>query len=332
VRNNYLQKKVTAGRMTLPVAIIISITCWVLASFLLPSLPEKKTTYSLFQVLDLSAIPYWANKAVSFILYAIIGYSLIELNSTFAIIRMRASVQTSLFLLFTAACPVLHQLHAGNITAIAILLSIYFLFKSYQVHQSSGDLFHSFLFIGIGSLAFPQFVILIPIWLIGAYNLQSLNIRSFFAAIIGWSIPYWFLFGHAYYHGDMALLYKPFIDLASFQPINFRNVSLSDTVTIAYLFILFAVSSIHCLVTSYQDKIRTRSYLRFLIFLNFCLFILLALQPMHIACLLSSLLVGVSILVGHLFVLTRNKISNLFFIFSLIGLISLYIFNLWMLL
>ncbi len=318
--------------MTLPVTIIISIACWVLASLLLPSLPVQKTTYSLFQLFDLSAIPPWANKAISFLLYAIIGYSLIELNSTFAIIRMRASVQTSLFLLFTAACPVLHQLHAGNIAAIAILLSIYFLFKSYQSHQSSGDLFHSFVFIGIGSLAFPQFMILMPIWLIGAYNFQSLNIRSFFAAIIGWSIPYWFLFGHAYYHGDMALLYKPFIDLTSFQPVDFRAISLSDIATITYLFILFAVSSIHCFATSYQDKIRTRSYLRFLVFVDFCLFILLVLQPIHIACLLSSLFVGVSILVGHLFVLTRNKISNLFFIFSLIGLISLYIFNLWMLL
>jgi len=332
VRNNYLQKKITTGRLTLPVAIIISIACWVLASFLLPDLPLQKMNYSLFQVLDLSAIPNWTNKTISFLLYAVIGYSLIEFNSTFAIIRMRASVQTSLFFLFTAACPILQQVDAGNIAAITILISVYFLFRSYQHHQSSADLFHSFIFIGIGSLAFPPFTVLIPIWLIGAYNFQSLNVRSFFAAIIGWSIPYWFLFAHAYYHGDMNLFYKPFIDLASFQPIDFSAITLSEIVTSAYLFVLFAVSSIHCFVTSYQDKIRTRSYLRFIIFVNSYLFILLVLQPMHIACLLSSLLVGVSILVGHLFVLTNSKASNMFFIFSLIGLILLYLFNLWTLL
>ncbi len=322
----------TTGRLTLPVAIVISIACWVLASLLLPVLPQQKMTYSLFQLLDLSTIPNWANKTISFLLYAVIGYSLIEFNSTFAIIRMRASVQTSLFFLFTAACPTLQQVHAGNMAAIAILISVYFLFRSYQRHQSSADLFHSFVFIGIGSLAFPQFIVLIPIWFIGAYNFQSLNIRSFFAAIIGWSIPYWFLLCHAYYHNDMSLFYKPFIDLASLQPIDFSVISLPEIVTSAYLFILFTVSSIHCFVTSYQDKIRTRSYLRFLIFVNSVLFILLVLQPMHIACLLSSLLVGVSILVGHLFVLTNSKASNLFFIFSLFGLISLYLFNLWTLL
>ena len=34
------------------------------------------------------------------------------------------------------------------------------------------------------------------------------------------------------------------------------------------------VSSSHCLIAGYEDKIRTRSYLHFLIFLNFCIFVL----------------------------------------------------------
>ena len=56
------------------------------------------------------------------------------------------------------------------------------------------------------------------------------------------------------------------------------------------------------------------------------------LQPALSMNLLSLLLIGISILVGHLFVLTNSKSSNLFFIGSMITLIALFCFNIWTLL
>lgn len=87
-----------------------------------------------------------------------------------------------------------------------------------------------------------------------------------------------------------------------------------------------------CIVSGFEDKIRTRSYLHFLIFINFCIFLFIFLQPAHCMDLLSLLLIGVSILVGHLFVLTNSKAANLFFIGSMTGLILLFCFNVWTLL
>ena len=194
-------------------------------------------------------------------------------------------------------------------------------------------IFHSFAFIGAGSLLFPQLLYFIPLWLIGAYSFQSLTIRSFCGAIIGISLPYWFLLGHAFFYGEMELFYQPFIELVHFQPIEFgKNLQLWELVTLIYLFILFIVSAAHCIVSGYEDKIRTRSYLHFLIFLNFCIFLFILLQPIHCMDLMSLLLIGVSILVGHLFVLTSSKTSNVFFIGSTIGLILLFCFNIWTLL
>ena len=40
-----------------------------------------------------------------FILYSVIGYFLIGLNNAFAIIRMRASVQTAIYFLLISVCP-----------------------------------------------------------------------------------------------------------------------------------------------------------------------------------------------------------------------------------
>lgn len=333
MRNRRLQSQITAGRFTLPVVIFTCTICWILTSFLLPDLPTKESTYGLWEKVHTFCIPVWANRTFSFMLFALIGYFLIELNNTFGIIRMRASVQTSLYFLLITACPGMHQLYAGDIAAIAFLISIYFLFKSYQQTRPAGYLFHAFAFIGIGSLVFPQLTYIVPVWWIGAYLFQSLTSRSFFASLLGWSLPYWFLLGHSYFHSDMNLFYQPFTELMTFQPIQLLgNLQLWEIVTLSYLFILFIVSSVHCIVAGYEDKIRTRSYLHFLIFLNFCLFLFILLQPIHSMNLMSLLLIGISILVGHLFVLTNSKISNLFFIGSMLGLIFLFGFNLWTLL
>ena len=188
------------------------------------------------------------------------------------------------------------------------------------------------LFIGLGSLFFPQLTLFIPLYWIGAYGFQALTPKSFFSSLVGWTLPYWFLLGHAYFYDEMDLFYQPFIELATFHPINLWDFPLWEIATLGYLFVLYLVSSIHCLVAGYEDKIRTRSYLHFLIFLSFCIFVYILLQPVLTVHLLPLLLIGVSILTGHFVVLTNSRASNVFFICALAGLILLFGFNIWTLL
>lgn len=332
--NNRLQGRITAGRFTLPAVILICIVCWTSTSVLLPAMNSAKVSgYELWQSVCTSYLPVWAERIISFAIYAAIGYFLIEMNNAFAIIRMRASVQTAIYFLLVTVCPGMHLLYAGDVAAIAFLISLYFLFKSYQQLRPVGYLFHSFAFIGAGSLIFPQLLYFTPLWLLGANYFQSLTLRSFCAALIGLCVPYWFLFGHAFFHDRMDVFYQPFIELAHFQPVDpGKELQLWEIVTLGYLFVLFMVSAIHCIVSGFEDKIRTRAYLHFLIFLNLCIFLFIFLQPAHCMDLLSLLLIGVSILVGHLFVLTNSKASNLFFIGSITGFILLFCFNVWTLL
>ena len=128
-------------------------------------------------------------RLVSYLIYAVIGYSLIELNNRFGIIRMRASMQTAIYFLLVTICPEMHLLYAGDIAALAFLFSIYFLFKSYQQPQAAGYLFYSFLFIGAGSLLFPQLTFLSVLWIFEAHRFQALKPRSFCGALLGWVLP-----------------------------------------------------------------------------------------------------------------------------------------------
>ena len=331
MRSKRFQNRVIAGHFTLPTAILISVACWILSAILLPEMEVRQSGYSLWSTFCDFCIPAWASRIFCFILYSIIGYFLIGLNNAYAIIRMRASAQTGIYFLLIAACPSLQILYPGDVAAVTFLIALYFLFKSYQQTKPTGTLFNSFLFIGIGSLLFPQLTLFAPIFWLGAYGFQSLHPKSFFASLIGWSVPYWFLLGHAYFYGQMELFYQPFRELTTFQPIQ-PNFQPWELATIGYLFLLFIVSAGHCLIAGYEDKIRTRSYLHFLIFLNFCIFVYIGLQPSLSADLLSLLLIGISILTGHLFVLTNSRSSNLFFIFMFVGLFLLFGFNVWTLL
>jgi len=331
MRTKRFQNRLTAGRFTLPASFLIAAACWVLASVLLPAVEIQPDDYPLWKAFSDCCIPVWGNRLFTFVLYALIGYFLILLNNRFAIIRMRASVQTSVYFLLASVCPALHTFYAGDLASAAFLAALFFLFDSYQRERSEGNLFHAFACIAMGSLLYPQLTLFVPVFWLGAYQFQSLHLRSFFASLVGWSVPYWFLLGHAYYYGEMELFFQPFRELASFGPVRF-DFSLWEAVTLGYLLVLFIVSSMHCLVAGYEDKIQTRSYLQYLILLGFCCFVYIGLQPAQVVHVLPMLLISVSILAGHLFVLTQSRGFNLFFICAFVGLFLLFGFNVWTLL
>lgn len=336
MRNKKLQNQITAGRLTLPAVIFICTLCWVSTYFLFPDLTASTTCESLpsfWQATRDFLLPSWAERIVSFLVYAVIGYFLIELNNQFGIIRMRASMQTAIYFLLITACPEMHLLYAGDIAALAFLISIYFLFRSYQQSRAAGNLFYSFLFIGAGSILFPQLTVLSVLWLLEAYRFQALTPRSFCGALLGWTLPYWMLFGHAFFYNEMELFYRPFIELTTFGDVfNLQILQTWELAVLGYLLVLFIVSAVHCIAAGFEDKIRTRAYLQFLIDLTIFLFLLIAIQPNYCSDLLPLLMISCSILIGHFFVLTNSKSSNVFFIVSLVSLILLFAFNIWTLL
>ena len=141
------------------------------------------------------------------------------------------------------------------------------------------------------------------------------------------------LLGHAFFYKEMELFYRPFNQLLTIgEFFNLQILQPWELATLGYLFVLFIVSAAHCVVAGFEDKIRTRAYLQFLIDLTLFLFILIALQPSQCSNLLPLLMISSSILIGHLFVLTNSKTSNVFFIVSLVCLILLFGFNVWTLL
>lgn len=324
------QARVVAGRYTLPAALLIVLACRLVEFVLLPQpgLPGGGgTLWQDFVCLPPGPLAYWGGV----LLHIVVGWLLIVVNNVFAIIRTRASFQTAVYLLLmTVLCTDLYTPRAGDLASVLFIVFVFFLFRSYRNPSASGDLFLATASLSLGSLAVPQLLFLLPLCWIGAYMFQSLTLRTFFASLVGVCFPYWFLLGHAYWHGQMELFTAPFADLATFCPVG-AGLDVRLLCLLGYLFVLFAVSAGRFFAKGYEDKIRTRCFLRFFILLAFCLFVYIVLQPRTGEAMLPLLAVCVSILAGHLFVLSHGRAANLFFIFSLAAVFVLFALNLWVL-
>lgn len=331
MRNRRFQNKVTTGRFTLPAAILTATVCWTAAALLLPDAKVGNLKLQWLQNLAGQPAGHWLLLLAGFLLHGTIAFFLINLNNVFALIRVRASVQSAIYFLLIAALPSVHEALPGILCCVCYLTALHLLFTSYREEHTAGLLFHSFIFASIAGMIAPPYMLLAPLFWIGAFSFYALNLKSLIASIVGFVFPWWMAGGYAALTGRMADFLQHIGDIRLFHPL-WTDFGIQQVVPLAFLFVLYAVSAVHCLLAGYEDKIRTRTYLYFLVFSGFCQFVLVALQPYLFASFCPLLVCTTSILAGHLFALTDSRLSNAFFILTLVGTLFLFCFDLWTLL
>ena len=129
----------------------------------------------------------------------------------------------------------------------------------------------------------------------------------------------------------MALFYAPFRELASFAPLFSVPLPLPVLAVALWAVLLLACSSIHYWFATYEDKIRSRASLNFLIMVGFALALLGLFQMQHAEMALQMLLPVAALLGAHLFSLLRTRFSNLLFVFFFVSVLLVALHNLWML-
>jgi hypothetical protein len=330
MRDKRIQGKVTTGRWTLPVVILICVVSWIVSLSL--SLGNAPTTGPLpFGISDewLSILPEWLYRLAGFAVFAAIGYFLIELNNVYAIIRTRATVQTSFYFLLVAACPALHTAYTGILVTIPLILSVFMLFRSYHAYSDAPRyVFASFALLAIASMLSPKVLYLLPVWLIGMAHFRALTLRSLCAMFIGAALPYWFLLAHAVFYKQMYLFTEPFTELVTFSHFGPATLPVHGITMLAYMLPLYVGCLVQFVTESYKDKLQTHSYLGFLLSLIAYSTLLIMLQPTMLPDLLTTMLISLAMLTAHLFVLTNTKGTNILFIVAMAGLAAVYIINL----
>lgn len=324
------QHAVVTGRLTLPATVAASFLLWLLFAAWKP-VPAEADAYVFRRLFDEFVSGTLQGPLACLLAYAAVVYLLIELNNAYAVIRVRTSFQASLFCWLVVASSFLFVPGAGSVVSLCFVLALYFMFRSYQSSHAAEWAFGCMFFLGTSSLLFPAVFLLYPLFLLGLSLFRALHARSFWAGLLGWAVPYWFLWGHAFFHGQMALFYAPFRELASFAPLFSVPLPLPVLAVALWAVLLLACSSIHYWFATYEDKIRSRAYLNFLILVGFALALLGLFQMQHAEMALQMLLPVAALLGAHLFSLLRTRFSNLLFVFFFVSVLLVALHNLWML-
>ena len=268
---------------------------------------------------------------INLLVCALTAYLLIEINTAFTLIRTRSTLHVSFLRIPVHGLPVSAFLPVCRFLRHSLfLIAISQLFSSYESPYPAGSIFHAFFFIGLGSLLFPQLLYFVPLFYLGMISFRSLSLKSFFAGLTGLCVPYWLFFGYAFYYDKMNLFYHPLQELIHFQPISYGTLGMDRIISCGIITLISLVSSVHYFHVSYLDKVRTRIFLFFLIAVEAWIYLLGILQPQHFDILLQMQVIVGSILTGHLFTLTHNRFTGIFFIITFVLLIVLTIYNLWM--
>ena len=302
---NRFQIQVATGRFTLPVVILVCLLLWGVT----------------FQT--------WSDWG-SLIISAIIGYLMIEINTAFTLIRTRTALPVCIYWFMASALIFLHAFRWEDLVPLAFILSISQLFRSFESNSPATPIFHTFFFISLGSVIFPQFLYLVPLFWISMIPFRSISGKSLVASILGILTPYWFLFGYAFYSNELTLFWTPLEEAIHFYPIHYGALTLPEILSWGVITLLLVVSGGHYVSVSYLDKTRTRIFHSFLTIAGLWITICMALQPVHLHILMPIQLICTAFLSGHLFTLTRNRFSGILFIVTFVVFILLMSFNLWM--
>lgn len=327
MKGRRFQRRVITAHYTLPISVALAVALWMLAGWISPYDDGVAGQVMPWEWPSGLLMP-WVSRISGLSVHLLTGLLLIALNNMFGLIRLRASIQTTIYFLLIAACPLLHGLQEGQAAAIAIVASLFPLLASYHDEKAARHVFLAFALLGLGSLVVPQLTLLVPVYWIGAYYLRALSAKSFAGSLLGWFMPYWFLFCYAVYTDRIDDFVAPFEHLATILsgPFSWRITEL--TVAMLYLFFVFLSGSIQSMSVDSGDNTRTRSHLRFIILLGASLMLMGVVLPGCIAVVYPAAAACASILAGHMFAQTDSRASNRLFIFMLMAWAALCIFNL----
>lgn len=306
MRENRFQTDVAMGKFTLPIVVFVCLLLWLIGG------------------------REWSEWGSAFIVL-LTGYLMIEMNTTFTLIRTRTTLPVCFYWMLLAALMFLHPFEWSNWVPLAFLMAVFRLFYAYESASAPTAVFQSFLCLGLGSLVFPQLLYFVPLFWGGMISFRALSAKSFFACLLGLSAPYWFLFGYAFLSDELPLFLAPLQEMLQVYPIDYGILQKKEIVAWAVVTLLLATCCGHYIQVAYQDKTRTRLYLSFLAFAGGWATLFSVLQPCHLHSLLPIQLLCASFLAGHLFTLTRNRFSAIFFIVTFITIIILTLYQLWML-
>ncbi len=315
------QHQIATGRTTFPVAVLISIALW--------AIPFENTT-----------------ELLSLLAGGITTYLLIELNTTFAIIRTRTELPSAIFLCLYSSLLFFHPYQHTCWLQLLFMGTLFGLFNSYESKRAPIHIFHAFLCLGLGSLIVNDLIWLAPLVFIAMIGLRSFNGRNFFAGLFGLIIPYWVILGYYLFldlngqiHfeglGINQLISQHFGDIIPWGTTidgiknEYAELGLTKGVSYAIILLISIVGTACSHYNSFNDKVRTRSFIGALVPLEIGIVLLGLIHPALLDALLPIQIVFAALTCSYLFALIFSRFVC-YFLLTVMGLMAaILVLNSW---
>ena len=287
-----LQNRIAESGVVLPVMTAYGLVIWLLAGLVTPN--------------------WWPQLAC----FALSVYSMVEMNNSFALLRVRSRMVSVTFIAMTCAMSFLFGSLSGGLVQLFFIIALLLLLSTYQEPMSLGRIFYAFVFLGLSSVLSVQTLVLIPLlWLLMGTQLQSLTARGLMASLIGLATPWWFICLWFIFQRDFTPLTDHFAALTDFTPLSHAYAQVTQGQWLVWVLTaaLTLTGIVHFWRNSIDEKIRTRLLYGLFTWMSAVCLLLTALQPQHFDPLMRLAVVCASPLVAHFLTLSSTRITNIAF-------------------
>ncbi len=295
---------VTTGSFTLPVTSLLACVLWYFSRE--------------------GGLQHWAG----LIVVGVCAYIIAEWNNQNGLLRVRSRLMSATYLVLMAAFSFLHKWEVETLSTVCLLLSYVALFMAYQKPMAQGEVFHAFLFLGLGSLFFPPLLLLAPFFCSAMLiQLRVLNWRTFMAGVFGLLLPYWFYAAWTLWQDCWQQEVLRWTEFFHTPLLDYSSLGEEKLVSASVLAVLSLLSVAHFVRTSFNDKIRTRMLLYIIMVQEVVLVLMLVAWPAHFDTLMYLLVANSCPFIAHYYALARGRWMNAFFIVTTVLVAALAVMN-----
>lgn len=249
-------------------------------------------------------------KIIAFVFNLIVAFILIRLNTRFFFISTRTNMPALVYLLLISSIPSLQRITPVHFSVVIIILAISRLMSSYKHKGIAYHYFDASMMIAVSSMIYvPSVYFMVFIWA-GLAILRPFNWREWAFTIIGFILPFLFLFTY-YYWTDEGFLSGVNNLLIAFREESVKMIfNLENKIFFAYTFVLIVFASFFILKSYESRKIQTRKYFLFFLLIFIISVVLYLFLPSIGIEILFIMAIPVTYLLSHYFVFIRSGFIN----------------------
>lgn len=314
MNKSILERLAKPNFSTIVIGVIAAAALWLLPLFFV-ELPLSVSS-TLWDGSIFLTLPGIVAYAIQFGLFLILAFLIQQLVERLQIYPERSFIPFFLFLLFGSSISQVQFFDSATIAFLLMLLSFYYLIKSYNVQKAQFSILNTAVALGCAALFHPIFVAFIPLFWVGLFKLRSFNIKSFLAFFFGLLLTAYTI-AALYFISDgwndllfnldtLYLFDVPRLDLSLLE-LTFAGVALA-----LICFILFSMSSARSF-----SKLNIRNINGFFMLALFYTFVLVLFSPFNYHELIYIIFFITSVLFGFYFSTTNTKVATILFYFTL---------------